>query len=339
MKITYDAKRYYHNFRGLGNYSRDVVRLMRQFAPDCAIELLDRTGLRRSMPIKAPEGETAIYHGLSGEIPLGMRGWKTVVTMHDAIFIRYPHLYSPTYRWLFTKKVQYACDHADRLIAISEQTKRDLIEFFHADESKIRVVYQGCNNRFREPVAPEDVIKLRQQFHIPEHYILSVGAIEERKNLHHLIRAVAMTGIDMPIVAVGGNSEYAQRAAQLAQQWGVALHMYHSMRMEQLPALYRGADVMCYPSQFEGFGIPILEAMCVGTPVVTSSGSCFPETGGDAVLYADPNDPNAIGAQLKRVIEDERLREEMILKGHRQADRFSDEKVIAQLLQVYQELV
>lgn len=336
MKITYDAKRYYHNFRGLGNYSRDVVRLMRQFAPDWEIELLDRTGLRRSLPIKAPTGETAIYHGLSGEIPLGMRGWKTVVTMHDAIFIRYPQLYSPTYRWLFAQKVQYACDHADVIIAISEQTKQDMMAYFHAPEHKIRVVYQGCNNLFREPIDPQRVDQIKQQYALPQHYILSVGAIEERKNLHQLIRGVASAKIDMPIVAVGSETEYAHQAAQLAKQLGVTLLMYHHIRVEQLPPIYRGADVMCYPSMFEGFGIPILESMCVGTPVVTSTGSCFGETGGEAALYADPHNHQQIGAQLQRVLEDERLREEMILKGYQQADRFKDETVIKQLLQVYQ---
>ncbi|MCQ2342732.1 MAG: glycosyltransferase family 4 protein [Paludibacteraceae bacterium] len=338
MKICFDAKRYYHNSRGLGNYSRDVVRLLREYAPDWQLDLIDKSGLARSF-MRVPACD--IYHGLSGELPFRIQhqGMRSIVTMHDAIFIRYPQLYSPTYRWLFTQKVQYACRVADCILAISEQTKRDMIEFFHADESKIKVVYQGCSNTFRQPISPEQVTAVRQQYGLPDDYLLDVGAIEPRKNLHNLIRAMAAAHIDLPLVAIGGHSQYADEAAVLAKQLGVRLILRHQVPFADFPAIYTGARVLCYPSIFEGFGIPILEAMCVGTPVLTSTGSCFAETGGDAAMYADPSSPEHIGEQLQHILTDNHLRQEMIAKGFAQAARFDDPTVANNLITLYSSLI
>ncbi|MCQ2330423.1 MAG: glycosyltransferase family 4 protein [Paludibacteraceae bacterium] len=336
MRIVFDAKRYFHNSRGLGNYSRDVVRLIREYAPNWEVVLMDKSGLSRSFMNIPP---CDIYHGLSGELPftIGRSQARSVVTMHDAIFIRYPELYSPTYRWLFTQKVRFACKAADTIIAISEQTKRDMIEFFHADESKIRVVYQGCSNIFRQPVSAEQIAEVKKKYDLPENYLLDVGAIEPRKNLKNLIQAMAAAKIDLPLVAIGGHSKYADEAAVLAQQSGVTLLLRHGVTFADFPAIYKGAEVLCYPSIFEGFGIPILEAMCVGTPVLTSTGSCFAETGGEAALYANPLDIEEIGAQLNRILTNNHLRQEMVAKGTVQANRFTDEQVAKNLIHVLQE--
>lgn len=362
LKIAYDAKRAFANRRGLGNYSRDVIRLMTTFAPENEYILFGRPtplcdasrtrvvspqglwrlcpSLWRSFGCLSQLDGVDIYHGLSGEMPFGIhrKPVKTLVTMHDAIFMRYPELYSTTYRLLFARKVQYACDHADLIIAISEQTKKDIIDFFHADERKIRVVYQGCNNRFREPVSDARMAQVRQQYNLPPRYILTVGAIEPRKNLRNLIEAMSVAQIDLPLIAVGGQSAYAAQMAELAKQRGVDLRFLHGLPFEDLPAVYKAAELFCYPSIFEGFGIPILEAMCIGTPVLTSTGSCFSETGGDAALYADPLDAEEIGAQLTRILTDETLRETMRAKGKEQAEKFTDEKVANHLIQVYHEL-
>lgn len=337
MRIVFDAKRYFHNHRGLGNYSRDVVRLMREYAPDWEVILMDKSGLSRSF-MKVPECD--VYHGLSGELPftMGRSNARSVVTMHDAIFVRYPELYSPTYRWLFSQKVRFACKAADTIIAISEQTKRDMMEFFHADESKIEVVYQGCSNIFRQPISEEQIAEVKIKYSLPQNYLLDVGAIEPRKNLKNLVRAMAAAKIDMPLVAIGGHSKYADEAAELALQLGVTLLLRHGVPFADFPAIYKGAEVLCYPSIFEGFGIPILEAMCVGTPVLTSTGSCFAETGGEAALYANPLDIDEIGEQLKIILTNNHLREEMITKGAIQANRFTDEQVAKNLISLYKTL-
>lgn len=364
MKIAFDAKRAFWNNRGLGNYSRDVIRLLATYAPAneyflCGVPNRQRETLLRQGTVVAPEGwwkylpslwrsggmlsqlqGMDVYHGLSGELPWGIEktGIKSVVTMHDAIFVRYPELYSPTYRWLFTKKVQYACNVADIIIAISEQTKRDLVEFFHADEKKIRVVYQGCSNIFRELVTERQIAEVRRKYALPDCYLLDVGAIEPRKNMKNLLRAMAVAGVSLPLVAIGGKSRYADEMAAEAKRLGVDLRMLHNVPFADFPAIYKAAEVMCYPSIFEGFGIPVLEAMCVDTPVLTSTGSCFAETGGDAALYADPLNPKEIGTQLLRILTEDGLRKEMIQKGQEQAARFTDERVAANLIKIYEEL-
>ena len=362
LRIAFDAKRAYHNHRGLGNYSRDVIRLLTTWAPENTYLLFAQPTADYDFPHTqtiAPPGlwkifpslwrsfgctrqlrDVNIYHGLSGELPWGIEkiGIKSVVTMHDAIFVRYPELYSPTYRWLFTKKVQYACNVADIIIAISEQTKRDLVEFFHADEKKIRVVYQGCSNIFRESVTERQIAEVRRKYALPDCYLLDVGAIEPRKNMKNLLRAMAVAGVSLPLVAIGGKSRYADEMAAEAKRLGVYLRMLHNVPFADFPAIYKAAEVMCYPSIFEGFGIPILEAMCVDTPVLTSTGSCFAETGGDAALYADPLNPKEIGSQLLRILTEDGLKKEMIQKGQEQAARFTDERVAANLIKIYEEL-
>ena len=363
--IAFDAKRAFLNRRGLGNYSRDVIRLMTSYAPEAYYGLLTpKRGSFYTPPTEhtqviEPSGGWRLcpslwrskgcvttlrkiqnhsdyrwtYWGLSGELPyrIDTLGMRMIVTMHDAIFVRYPELYSPTYRTLFARKVQYACDIADTIVAISEQTKRDIIEFFHADEKKIKVVYQGCSHLFREPVREETIAEAKSKYHLPEQYILDVGAIEPRKNLQNLIRAMAAEHIDVPLVAIGGHSGYADDSQRLARELGVPLILRHEVSFTDFPALYKGAQVLCYPSIFEGFGIPILEAMCVGTPVLTSTGSCFAETGGPAARYANPMDIEDIGQQLSKVLSDSTLRAEMEKKGYQQAALFTDEVVATNL--------
>jgi glycosyltransferase involved in cell wall biosynthesis len=196
------------------------------------------------------------------------------------------------------------------------------------------VVYRGCTNRFREPVTDTKVEETKARYRLPERYLLAVGAIEPRKNLRRLIEAMHLAKTDLPLVAVGGKNAYADRLANEAQALGVDLRYLHDLPFSELPAVYKGAELLCYPSIFEGFGIPILEAMCVGTPVLTSTGSCFSETGGDAALYADPLNPSEIATQLTKILSEPALREEMIQKGKIQADRFTDEKVAANLIRV-----
>lgn len=358
MKISLDAKRAYHNSRGLGNYSRDTIRLLTTFAPENEYYLIGKPSAKYSFggtTTVAPHGiyrhcptmfrsfgcvadlrGMDVYMGLSGELPFGIHrvdALRKIVTIHDAIFIRYPELYSATYRYVFTQKVKYACHVADKIIAISEQTKRDVVRFFGVDEKKIEVVYQGCNNIFREKVTDE-ALKELSSYGLPSEYILNVGAIEPRKNLENLIKAVGVSGCGLPIVAVGGRSKYAEQMRMLAEETGVSLTMLHGFPFRLFPAVYSKAMMFAYPSVFEGFGIPILEAMCVGTPVLTSTGSCFAETGGEACVYANPLSVEEIAEGVKRIAEDENMRRKMVAKGYEQAAKFTDEKVAKALVKV-----
>ena len=372
MTIAFDAKRAFHNARGLGNYSRDTIRLLSSFYPENNYllfnpkdkknilfplaentkEILPGSFLGKSFPSiwrsngmchQISSNAVDIYHGLSQELPLGVQktNARTVVTMHDAIFMRYPELYSRVYRAVFIQKNKYACRVADRIIAISEQTKRDIMQYFDADESKISVVYQGCNNIFRAPISDEAKERIKKKYNLPEHFLLNVGAIEKRKNVALIIEAMQRKQMDAHLVIVGKPElSYFKEVSALVSKYGLEyqVHFIHNAETEDLPVIYSLAEIFIYPSIFEGFGIPILEALCVGTPVISSTGSCFEETGGPDSRYIHPQDADELGDTILEVLTSPVLRNGMRLRGLEFCEKFSDQNVATNLMNVYQSL-
>ena len=371
MRIGFDAKRFFHNSRGLGNYSRDTVRVLSEFYPENHYFLFNPKEKHRVNATIPPNGTEIlplsffakkipslwrsrlicddikkqridVFHGLSQELPIGIKrtGAKSVVTFHDAIFMRYPELYSRIYRETFIIKNQYACNVADRIIAISEQTKRDIIQFFDVDERKIDVVYQGCNAIFRNPISEEQKRDVRKAYDLPESFLLIVGAIEKRKNAKLIVEALHRKSIDIPLVIVGKATDYLSEINGAIQQYEMQKQVLfrHDVSTADLPALYAAAEVFVYPSIFEGFGIPVLEALNTGTPVIASRGTCFEETGGDAALYIDPYNADELGDAIERVLSDSALRQQMITEGKKHADNFTDEKIALQLMGVYKSM-
>lgn len=378
LTIAYDAKRAFHNSRGLGNYSRDVIRLMAKYYPDAQIVLAGdpkvsimqvpqnakivkpnalwriAKSLWRSlggMVTQLKQAKADIYHGLSQELPLGIfkTGIKTVVTFHDALFVRYPQNYPWLYRHVFTIKNKYALRKADHIIAITEQSKRDAIEFFGADPQKITVVYQGCNNQFREPENREKDDEIRKKYGLPNRYLLQVGAIEPNKNLQTILHAFAYllnelkedVLCDLKLVAVGRKSKYALTMSNLAQQLGIEdrLVFCHEVDFIDLPAFYRGSEMFLFPSFFEGFGIPIIEAQCCGTPVITSKGGCFGETAGEGALFVEPDNPQMMAEAIGSVLKNRDLRDNLIKKGKDNTLRFTDDIVARNIMAVYKKLL
>ena len=370
MKIALDAKRAFHNNRGLGNYSRDTIRILKRFSTDELLLLNPSTRHNlpfdeaRGLQVLTPRCQNAVsaalwrsygcsadlrkqgvrlFHGLAQEMPLGLKGSgiRTVVTMHDLIFLRYPHLYPALYRQIFTQKNRYACQAADHLIAISGQTKQDLVDFLRADPEKITVVYQGCNPVFRQQATVEQLAEARVKYSLPDNYLLFVGAIEPRKNIATLLEGLRSCHYDLPLVVVGRETGYTPELLEKARQLGVSdrLLIRTSVMTADLPLLYQGASIFLYPAIFEGFGIPILEALCSHTPVITSTGSCFRETGGPDSLYVPYDDGEAMGEAIDRVLSDSSLRERMVRSGLVWAGRFTDEEIAKNLQQLYQKIV
>lgn len=371
MRIGFDAKRAFHNSRGLGNYSRHTIHILSQYYPDHHYYLFNPKAMH-PVPVHLKENMTEmnphnkfwksapylwrsrgmnhqvkaekldIYHGLNQELPYGIQNLKakTIVTLHDAIFVRYPHLYPASYRIVFTAKNKHACKVADKIICISEQTKRDAITYFGANENKIEVVYQGCDNIFRNSVSEAQKQQVRQKYNLPSIFLLNVGAIEERKNTQLIVAALHRTKNEIPLLVVGKPTEYEKELRQLIAQYGMQhqVHIINNVATEDLPALYAMAKVFVYPSIFEGFGIPILEALTVGVPVITSSGSCFEETAGEFSLYANPKDADHLGETINRVLGNEDLRNNMIAEGKKHALLFTDESIAANLMGVYEGL-
>jgi len=283
-----------------------------------------------------------IFHGLSQELPIGIEKLpiKKVITFHDAIFIRYPELYPSTYRKLFSIKNMQSCRIADRIIAISEQSRQDSIEFFKADPNKVEVIYQGCNNIFRYKASSQNKEQVKRKYNLPSDYLLFVGAIEPRKNIASILRAIYQEKIDIPLIIVGRCTDYTQELMKLAEQLKISTRIYflHHVETNDLPAIYQLAQLLIYPSIFEGFGIPILEALCSETPVITSIGGCFEETGGEFSIYVHPESADEIATAIQKVLTDSLLQKEMKAKGLIHAENFKDDKIAEKVMDLYKRI-
>lgn len=374
MHIGFDAKRFFFNNSGLGNYSRGVVRILAEYYPENQYTLFSpREGNPNNFPVPAGSsvvypsgafwkkfssvwrsyrmGESVksrgidIFHGLSNELPadITQSGAKSVLTMHDIIFIHFPELYKPFDRYIYTKKYRSSCEKADRIIAISKQTKGDLVNTWGINPDNIDIVYQGCDPIFYRQAGKEERAAVKAKYGLPENYIVSVGTIEERKNLMLTVKAMAEHGIghDMDLVACGRRTPYADKIMEYAQSKNIAhrIHFIHNVSFADLPAIYQMAKVSVYASFYEGFGIPILEAFNSGIPVITTEGGVFPETGGNAAMYINPYDTEQMAVALKDIINDNNLRQLMISKGLDYAANFRDDKIARDLMAVYSKLL
>jgi len=373
MKIGFDAKRAFQNDTGLGNYSRTLISSLAAgfpehqyflFAPK-QTDMYNAPGIPVVLPEKAwhrwfksawrsryvvkdlQRYGIDLYHGLSHEIPFGIpgSGVKSVVTMHDLIFERYPKQYNPIDVFTYRRKARYACNMADKVVAISEQTRQDLITYYHTDPDKIAVVYQSCDPAFAVPHTDGEIQDFRARYHLPEQYFLYVGSVIERKNLLGIVTAMnTLKGtVNVPLVVLGNGSTYKKKvkeylAANGLTQQVIWLNEQERLPNSALPLLYQGAVALLYPSVFEGFGIPILEALWSGTPVITSHGSCFGETGGDAALYIDPLSATDIAGAMRRVLAEPSLVQDMRDKGWIHARKFTPEQCAADMMKVYVDL-
>ncbi len=366
MRLGFDAKRALQNATGLGNYSRDVLRILARHRPGHAYLAYSPPGGRFALPegvelrrpdrapgrllgsawrlagiaAQAHRDGVELFHGLSGELPIGIedRVGRSVVTVHDLIFERFPDLYGRIDRRIYRWKFRSAIRRADLVVAISEQTARDLVELYGADRARIRVVYQGCRPDFHAAPAPGVLEEARRRLALPERFLLSVGTIEPRKNAALAVRALAgLPGVHL--LLVGREMPYARAVRDEAARLGVdgRVRFLPAVEPGDLVALYRLAAAAVQPSFYEGFGIPIVEALASGCPVVTTRGGVFPEAGGPESAYVDPRDPEELRAALSAILGDEGRRERMRAAGLVHARRFSDEAIAGALWAVYEE--
>ncbi len=370
IRVGFDAKRAFLNRAGLGNYSRNTLVALRRYFPENAYVLFTperKSALfsdKEQFEVVAPAFPASriyssvwrsfflagllekkrldLYHGLTNELPSGIHktGMKKVVTIHDLIFLRYPQYYKPVDRKIYLQKVKYACKVADRIIAVSTQTRKDIIRFLNVDPEKISVVFQGISPLFFEDPKTKSE-ELRKKYHLPERYILSVGTLEQRKNQLNLLKAVYVGNLDISIVLVGKHTRYAGGLREFAVRHGMEkkVIMVGQVPDEDLPGLYRSALLMVYISEFEGFGLPVIEAMASGCPVVTSNSSCMPETAAGAALLCDPGNIHEIFHAIQSILKNPKGTSQLIEKGKKRALEFSGDKISANLVSLYEKIL
>lgn len=295
-----------------------------------------------------------IFHGLSNELPLnigtpeqrkmkaGGKGCKYIVTVHDLIFIHTPQYYHWIDRQIYNFKFRRACRCADRVIAVSEYTKQEIMHYYHTPENKIDVVYQGCDPVFSQEIEEGKLQEVKARYQLPDKFVLYVGSIEERKNLMLVAKAMAELNrrAAIHVVAVGRRTAYVDQIQDFLKAQGIdhLFHFYHQVPYADLPAFYKWASTFAYPSRIEGFGIPLLEAISSGVPAIGCTGSCLEEAGGPNSIYVNPDDAKGMADAILRTCTDEPLRQHMISEGKKYALNFSDEKLSHDLMKVYENL-
>ena len=374
LTIGYDAKRAVSNGTGLGNYCRtllndlgtiDTTDSFRLYVPDLGRDdLRSQLDMPRNMSFVTPANKLVkplrslwrikgivndlkrdgvdIYHGLTGELPLGLSeaGIKSVVTIHDLIFMRHPEYYSPIdvaiYKWKFRNAIR----QANRIIAISECTRRDIMELGEIDDSRIHVVYQSCDTRFRQQVSPEQKQDVRARYSLPKRYVLFVGTIEERKNALLAAQALPYLSDEIHLVLVGRQTAYAKTITSFARQNGLAnrIHMLSGVPTSDLYAIYQQAECFVYPSRYEGFGIPVIEAIQSRLPVIACTGSCLEEAGGPDNVYVDPDEPQEMAMAIKSITDNPDAARQIVTRSLDYIRRFENGNVAQEMLNVYRSL-
>jgi glycosyltransferase involved in cell wall biosynthesis len=282
-----------------------------------------------------------LYHATE-HLLMPLRRVPTVLTVHDLIFRLFPQYHKPlNYRYLNAAMPLY-CRRASGSIAVSQGTKNDLVRLYNIDPSKISVVHEAAAPHFT-PAASEHVAQVRTRYRLPDHYLLHVGTIEPRKNLSLLLDALQRlqnAGENIHLVLVGNKGWLYQGFFERMEELGIegAVQLLGYVPDADLPAIYSGARLVVVPSLYEGFGLPVLEAMACGVPVTCSQVSSLPEVGGDAVRYFDATDAAAMADTILTVWRDQDLRHEMSQQGLDHAGKYSWQQTANKTLSVYEKI-
>ena len=371
MNIGFEAKKVFENRSGLGNYSRNTINLLSKYYPENQYKLFtpkktDLFTLPDSAEIITPKTKVTrffssywrihlvskilkshkidVFHGLSQLLPYGIEktGIPSITTIHDLIFLRFPNFYKKIDRNFYLSFSKSSCERATKILAISQQTKSDIIHFLGIAPEKIEVIYQTCNQLFYEKTNEAHKQAVRQKFNLPVQFILSVGTIEQRKNQMALLKGVVDEKLDIPIVILGRPrlKEYKKVMDEFILESGIRkqLIFLQGTNTEELQAIYQMAEIMVYPSLYEGFGLPVLEAQASGCPVITSNVSSLPEAGGKGAIYIDPRNSEQIGHEIRRLLTNSDLRKQIVQKGNENALLFRDQIVADNLMKLYTSL-
>lgn len=372
LTIGFDGKRAVQNMTGLGNYSRVVIGTLSALYPDnryiiLAPKLRENPRLtpllmRENVSIYAPEGQITrrvpalwrsasmvqdmsalsldVFHGLSNELPLtaNLAPCPTVVTIHDLIWRRSPADYPVLDRFLYERKYRRSARLATRIIAISECTKADLIADWHIPEEKIDVIYQGCDPIFNREVTYDDRVRVRRTYSLPLRYIIAVGTVQPRKNQLLAVKALAHLPEDVKLVIVGGaHAAYRAEIDAYAAANGLTdrIITIEGVPMDDLPALYACAELSSYTSRYEGFGLPLVESLSVGTPAIACTGSCLREAAGEGAMYVRPDDVRGYVDAAAAILAHSHVRDRLAARGARHVARFTPKALAEQTMATY----
>jgi glycosyltransferase involved in cell wall biosynthesis len=286
-----------------------------------------------------------VYHGPAVFLPLVKLGYRTVVTIHDLVSFRFPDTVPWRYSVYMRLMTRLAARSADRIIAVSHATKADLVQTLGVPPAKIAVIHEGVGPEFARPLPPESIDAVVRRYGLRRPYCLFVGNLEPRKNLPTLIEAFAEVrrrrgpgGPSVQLVLAGTRAWLHAGIFRAVEQHGIGDDVAFTGYVPNgdLPALYAGATCFTFPSLYEGFGLPVLEAMAAGAPVIAARTGSIPEVAGDAALLVDARGPAELALAIEAVLSDAALRERLVARGRARAAAFAWDTVSRQTLAVYE---
>ncbi len=368
MRVAIDARKL-HDY-GIGTYVRNLLHELARQDDDCEYVLLsaaedvdllralgprfqpvvERSGkysLREqlSLPVTLARARVDLYHSPHYVVPRLPVG-RFIVTIHDCIHLRFPQ-YLPSRAALYYAKAMMssAARRAERVLTVSQASKEDILHYLHIPAEKVEVVYNALDARFAAPPDEDAIRRVRERFLLDGPFLLYTGNIKPHKNVDRVIEAFSLlrqssSEADLKLLIIGDEISKYPNLRRLVHRHQLHQHVRFLGFVPDatLSALYRLAAVFVFPSLYEGFGLPTLEAMAAGTPVVTSNVSSLPEVVGDAALLVDPMDPAAIAAAVRRVLHEPALRAELVQRGRERVKAFSWERSVARVREIYRDV-
>ncbi|MBR1774155.1 MAG: glycosyltransferase family 4 protein [Bacteroidales bacterium] len=380
ITVGFDAKRAVSNSTGLGSYSRTLINDLakantdnlfsfRLYAPDKGRDnLRNQIVTDENLEFVYPNGinikllrdlwrekgivkdlirdNVKVFHGLSGQLPKGIKasGVKSIVTIHDLIFFTHHEFYNPIDVKIYKHKFFSALQEADRVIAISECTKRDILRFGNikaskplVTEDKIQVIYQSYNKIFDNSVTDEMKSEIKKRLSLPDKFILNVGTVERRKNILLCVKALNEVPQDVHLVVIGKSTSYIKEIEKYIEQNNLRsrVHFFQGITNKDLKTIYSLARLFVYPSHYEGFGIPIIEAIANNLPVIAAKGSCLEEAGGESSYYVEPNDVKAMANAVNTLLNDEEKRLIAINESKKYIKKFANNDIAQKMSDLY----
>ena len=365
MKVAIDARDLANVITGVARQVLNLVRYFPELAPEAEFYLYSDkaitvpfshprlhqqllTGHRWLwkqlwMPIEQVRSQIDLFYVPSYSTPV-FNPRKSVVTIHDMIYTRHPEWTDRLERWRFATIVKHSARFASRIIAVSETTRRDILELTGISPVKVVVIYPGLDTQFHQ-VPETDLTRIARRLDISDPFVLYVGSLHHRRNIGRLIQAFAAVKekLRLPhkLVLSGLNQfQFSELEQWIADTQLVNEVLYFGyVTDEELVALYNLAEIFVFPSLYEGFGLPVLEAMACGTPVVTSNVSSLPEVAGDAAILVDPTSTAELATAIERLLTDLPLRHEMIARGLERCQKFSWRKAAQDTIALFREAV
>ncbi len=353
MRIALDSQATLGQRTGIGQYTARLLAALQRVAPqheylalDWGRDLVMRTDRRLrwqqwELPRRARAAGAQVLHVTGFDAPR-WRPCPVVLTVHDLIGMLFPRNLPPVSRLYWGRWLPCSIRWADRIIADSEQTRQDLVRLLGMAAERVAVIPLGVDEAFRPLADPAALAAVRAKYALPPAYILYLGTLEPRKGIDTLIAAYAALAADIPqhLVLAGKRGWHTRALFRQVEALGLGarVHALDYVAGEDRPALYSLADLFAFPSRYEGFGLPVLEAMACGTPVVCSHASSLPEVAGDGALTVAPDDAAALAAAMRRVLVDGSLRDALRARGLAWAQRFTWEETARRTAAVYEEL-